>query len=254
MGPAPIETRSRLLVPFLVKPPGTDLTLVRDKGKGEDVVFGEPLALRAKVATAKTITVTHKGRTVGTITGPEGTVSVDTRSLGMGPVMVAGHRTTERHDFIQRPAQAQRFAPGPAWSRHRDQDRDLLDGIAVKIGDKEPAIVSDTKEADWLEKISPGADQPLLINAIYEAPADSLYQLQFEGNSLESVRVDGETVWQLDKGADQAVAWTMVPLNLKKGLHRFTIKGTTSRTPRLQLRFGDAGCLTWNGSRFKHEK
>ena len=254
VGPAPIETRSRLLVPFLVNPQDVDLSLVREKETGEDVLYGAPLVVRAKAAKAKSISVTHNGRVLGTVDGPTGTISIDTRTLGMGPIILQAMTRVSATTSFSAPLKINVLPPAPLGPTTGIKSGDLLDGIEVKLGSKEPAIVSDTKTGDWLAKLSPGADQPLLLNAIFEAPADRLYQLQFEGNSIDSVRVDGEPVWQLEKGAKGAVAWTMVPLNLKKGLHRFIIKGTTARAPTLQLRFGDAGCQAWNGSRFKHKK
>ena len=86
------------------------------------------------------------------------------------------------------------------------------------------------------------------------APADDLYQLQFSGNSLESVRVDGQQIWQQEGTQDGAVGWTMVPLQLKQGLHRLVLKGTTARTPTLEVRFGSRGCTWLDGKRFRHTK
>jgi hypothetical protein len=114
--------------------------------------------------------------------------------------------------------------------------------------------VSETKESNWLAKLNPGADQPLLVDAYFDSPVDDLYQLQFSGNSLDSIRVDGQQIWQRAPAQDGALGWTMIPLQLKKGLHRLVLKGTTARTPTLQVRFGNRGCTSLDGSRFRHTK
>lgn len=254
VGTGPIETRSRMLVPLLVNPQDVDLSLVREKETSGDVVYGDPLVVRVKAAKATSISVTHNGRVLGTVDGPTGTISIDTRTLGMGPVTLQAITRASAATSFSAPLNINVLPPALLGPTTGIKASDLLDGIEVKLGSKEPAIVSDTKTGDWLDKLSPGADQPLILNAFFDAPADRLYQLQFEGNSIESVRVDGESVWQIEKDANRAVGWTMVPLNLKKGLHRFIIKGTTARKPTLQLRFGDAGCQAWIGTRFKHKK
>lgn len=254
VGTAPIETRTRLQVPFLVNPQEADLTLSREKATGGDVVYGEPLVVRVKAVNAKSISVTHNGRVLGTVDGSTGTISIDTRTLGMGPVILQAITRVSTATSFSAPLNINVLPPALLGPTTGIKSSELLEGFEVKLGSKDPAIVSDTKTGDWLDKLSPGADQPLILNAFFDAPADRLYQLQFEGNSIESVRVDGEAVWQIEKDANRAVGWTMIPLNLKKGLHRFIIKGTTARKPTLQLRFGDAGCQAWNGTRFKHKK
>ncbi|MHB8862866.1 MAG: TPR end-of-group domain-containing protein [Pirellulaceae bacterium] len=250
----PLETQSRVIVPFVVDNRGDSLTLTREKSDSSDVVYGTPLLVRAKVPTAKSIVIVHNGRELGTISGAEGTLSVDTQTLGPGPVALQASARVGAHVGFSAPLQLMVLPPAALGPVPKIKASDLLDGIKVTVGKNEPAIVSETKNANWLAKLNPGADQSLLMDTCFDSPDDALYQLQFSGNSLDSVHVDGQQIWQRGPTQEGAIGWTMVPLQLNKGLHRLVFKGTTTRAPILQVRFGNRGCAALDGKRFRHVK
>ncbi len=250
----PLESQSRAVVPFVVDNRGSSLTLEREKSDSSEVVYGEPLVVRAKVASARSIAIVQNGRTLGTIDGAEGILSVDTRKLGPGPVALQASARLGAQAIFSPPLRITVLPPAALDPVRGVRVNDLLDGIKVTLGENEPAIVSETQEANWLARLNPGVDQTLLADAYFDSPTDDLYQLQFSGNSLNSVRVDGQQIWQQQPEQKGAVGWTMVPIALKKGLHQFVFEGTTTRTPTLQLRFGSRGCTSLDAKRFRHTR
>ncbi|MHB8969978.1 MAG: TPR end-of-group domain-containing protein [Pirellulaceae bacterium] len=250
----PLETQSRVVIPFQVDNRGGSLMLVREKSDSSEVVYGEPLVVRANVPTAKSIAIVHNGRTLGTINGAEGTLSVDSRTLGPGPVALQASARLGIQVSFSAPLHVTVLPPAALSPVGGVTANELLDGFKLTVGKSEPAIVSETKDANWLAKLNLGADQPLLVEAYFDAPADELYQLQFAGNSLDSVHVDGQSIWQQEPTQGGAVGWTMFPVQLQKGLHLFVFQGTTARTPTLEIRFGNRGCTSLDGKRFRHTK
>jgi hypothetical protein len=143
--------------------------------------------------------------------------------------------------------------PPPALKPATDVSaKKLVDGIQLTVGDGPPTIVTETKDASWLAKLNPGADKPLRMDAYFTVPADEMYQFQLEGNSVSTLRVDGEQIWPTVSPSTGPVGWTMVPVHLQKGIHRFTLTGTTARAPALRIRFGGPGCTSLDGKRFRH--
>ena len=128
----------------------------------------------------------------------------------------------------------------------------LVDGLRLTVGDDLPVIVTETKDVRWLAQLNPGADQPLVLDAYFTVPADDVYQFQLEGNSVSALKVDDQQIWPTGAAPAGPIAWTMVPVHLQPGTHRFTLTGTTARVPTLRVRFGGPGCTSLDGKRFRH--
>ncbi len=100
----PLETQSRVILPMVVDNRGGSLTLARENTEAKEVPCGEPLVVRAKAPTARSITILHNGRILGTIDGADGTLNIDTRTLGSGAGRPAGLRARGGADQFQRAA------------------------------------------------------------------------------------------------------------------------------------------------------
>jgi tetratricopeptide (TPR) repeat protein len=247
-----LETQSRVILPLIVDNRGGSLTLARENTAAREVPFGEPLVVRAKAPNAKSITILHNGRILGTIGGADGTLNVDTRTLGLGPVALQASTRLAAQTSFSAPLEITVLPPAALKPVTGVNAKKLVDGIQLTVGKDAPTIVTETKDADWLAKLNVGADQPLKMEAFFTVSADELYQFQFEGNSVSTISVDGEKIWPLTTSPDGPVGWTMVPVHLRQGTHRFTLTGTTARTPALRIRFGGPGCTSLDGKRFRH--
>ncbi len=253
----PLETQSRLILPLLVDNHGGTLSLTRDRTTSQEVVYGEPLVVRAQVSGAQRIAVLHNSRELGQIHGADGTLQIDTRRLGLGPVALQAAAQVATRTCLSAPL-AITVLPPPAFKPLTGIDaKKLVAGLELTIGQDKPIVVQDTKDAktetgNWLSDLKPAEGKPLKLDAFFTVSEDDVYQFQIEGNSVSEVRVDGESIWPPAPAPAGPVGWTMLPVHLQKGLHRFTLVGTTARTPVLRVRFGGRGCTALNAARFKH--
>jgi hypothetical protein len=249
----PLETQSRVILPLVVANQGGAVTLAREPGAGTEVTYGEPLVVRTQAPSAASIAVVHNGRVVGTFAGADGTVSLDTRTLGLGPIALQASTRLATRTSFSAPLEITVVPPPALKAVTGETNKKLVDGLELSVDGGKPASVTDTKkDAQWLATLAPEPDKPIKLNAYFSVPADDMYQFQFEGNSVSTISVDGNPIWSQAAGAEGPVNWTMVPVHLEKGLHRFTLDGKTVRTPSLQIRFGGPGCTSLNGARFRH--
>jgi hypothetical protein len=248
----PLETQSRAVLPIVVSNRGGSLTLARENSTANEVLYGEPLVVRAKAPTARSIAILHNGRSLGTIDGADGTLSIDTRTLGLGPVALQASARLAAQACFSAPLEITVLPPPALKPATGVNTKKLVDGLQLTVGDDPPTIVTETKDAGWLAKLNPGADKPLKMDAYFTVPADEVYQFQLEGNSLCTLSVDGAQIWPTASASTGPVGWTMVPVHLQTGTHRFTLTGTTARAPALRIRFGGPGCTSLDGKRFRH--
>lgn len=253
VGADPLETRSRVILPVMVDNHGGSLNLVRDQSADQDVVYGQPLVVRATAPSAQSVAVVHNGRTLGVIERAEGTASIDTRKLGLGPVALQAMARMATRECFSAPLHVT-VVPPPALEPVTGVDaKKLVDGLTLTVDGGKPVVVTDThKDAQWLAKLVSAEGKSIELDAYFTAPATDLYQFQFEGNSVSTIQVDGQPIWPIEGTSQEPVGWTMVPVHLQKGLHRFQLLGTTPRTPALRVRFGGAGCTSLDGKRFRH--
>ncbi|MFW6170092.1 MAG: TPR end-of-group domain-containing protein [Planctomycetota bacterium] len=80
------ETRSHLVLPITVEDEfgGIDLELVDHEA--DQIIRGDPVIVRATMSLNATIKIACHGHHLGTIEGPRGTLSLDPKQLGTGPV------------------------------------------------------------------------------------------------------------------------------------------------------------------------
>lgn len=252
VAPGPLETQSRIMVPIVIANQGSSLTLERDGSDATEIAYGELLTVRARAADAPSIEILHNGRSLGTIEGSEGTLQVDTRRLGMGPVALQASSRLAGQTCRSAPLALTILPPPPLPPVTDVNAAQLVDGLRLTVGNDLPVIVTETKDARWLAKLNPGADQPLVLDAYFTVPADDVYQFQLEGNSVNALKVDDQQIWPTGTAPTGPIAWTMVPVHLQPGIHRFTLTGTTARAPTLRVRFGGPGCTSLDGKRFRH--
>ena len=247
-----IETQSALVLSIVIDNDGNQVTLEQDANESKEVLYGSNLVVRATASGTATIAVTHNARILGTISGRQGTVSIDTRELGLGPVVLLATAKLDGQNCASQPLALRVVPPPPLPPVQPGTVTQLADGFELTLGNAPPTVVTETKDAKWLAKLEPPAGERIAIDALFEVPADDVYQFQLSGNSLTAIAVDGQTLWPAGTGPAGATSWTAVPVHLAKGLHRFHLDGTVAKSPALQVRFGGPGCTSLDGNRFRH--
>ena len=229
--------QGRLAVPIIVKN-GAETLEVSAPPSGE-VPWDKPIQFHASLPGAKEIVFLHNALPVACITGEKGSVTLDPRVLGQGPVrlqpvaVVAGK---DERSVWGSPVDLTIVPPKPLQLPDAPAEKDLVPGIRLSLAGKPPVLVEKT-EGDWLSRAGIGKDSEFSLEAYLRAPDDDVYQLQIHGSvSIRALRVDGQ---QLDwpRGKE----WWFVPAPLAKGLHLLQIEGRGADHPALDLRFGGAG-------------
>lgn len=248
----PIATQSRLILPLIVDNQGRSVTLERPAQASDPVAYGEPLVVRASAADAEKIEILHQQVVVGSLDDSTGTVSIDTRVLGSGPVTLQARTQYEGRSCLSLPLQVHVGPPAMIRPSRAVDRRKLVDGLQLTLGRASPVVLESTRDAKWLAEQEPQAGDPLALEGIVDIPADDVYQFQFRGNSITALSVSDQVVWRSPGKPGTNVAWQAVPVQLGRGTHRVRVEGTVAKTPTLQIRFGGPGCTSLDGKRFRH--
>lgn len=243
-GADPISTRGSIRLPVTIQ--NGDVK-VRAQGPSGSVTWEKPVQLSASATGAKSITFYRNTDEVGKINGETGTVQVDPRILGQGPVRIfpvaeLGDKRNvlgEPIEFRIKPA-----APIPAMGA---ASRVLLtDGFTVTAAGGKKTIVQDST-GDWLAKAGVAAGETFTIDAWFNVPVGDVYQFQLRGPANLRLSVDGKP-----QDWPRGTEWWFVPVNLGAGRHLLRIDGKAEGAPRLDVRFGSPGTQRLDGKRFRH--
>ncbi len=247
-----IGTKSRLVLPLIVANDIGGIEFVLVGNANGRVVYGEEVVVRAKMAVAAKIGIRNHGQLLGTIDGPEGTLRIRSQELGMGPIRLQAATAVEGKAVYSAPVLLQVDPPAAMPPVSVTDASQFKPGIALSVGDGKPSIIDAMKDAKWLAAAKPKAGETLQMDAFFSVPRDDLYQFQFRGNAVGEIAIDGKSFWRAEDRSAGAANWIMLPVQLAKGWHQFRLKGMVSKTPRLEIRFGNQGCKTLDGKRFKH--
>jgi hypothetical protein len=248
----PIETRSRLVIPVIFdNGVGSVEFGLSDNAEGQ-VAYGESVKLQAKIPWKAAIQVAANGNLIGSIAGPEGTLEVDTRRLGMGPIRLQAAVLIEGKAVTSPPVLLQVTPPAMLPALANVDSSQLQPGLSLSVGGSKKVVVDSTNKTSWLADKKPAAGKSMELAGHFSVTADDLYQFQLRGNAAGELLVDGRSFWQAEDPKAGTGKWVMIPVHLAKGRHRFSLTGTVAKTPRLDIRFGNRGCQTVNKDRFKH--
>ena len=244
----PIESQSQVVIPLVIDNSGKTVELGLDGTATAEVTYGSEFVLQAAAAGAAEIVVSHQARELGKIEGPGGTLTIDSRRLGLGPVQLQASAQLDRKTVLSAPLHVNIVAPPPLPPVKGVNTEQLAPGLAMTLDGSDAGVIEETKDAKWLAAKAKQAGQKLALDGYFTASSEDLYQFQFKGNAVSEILVDGQSLWK----ASESPRWTMIPVHLAKGLHRFQLTGTISETPTLEVRFGNAGCRLLDGKRFQH--
>jgi tetratricopeptide (TPR) repeat protein len=241
-----IETQGRVIVPLKVNNKGLSVLLTGAKS----VPLDQPLTLQATSNGAKSISLCCGEQAIGRIEGEEGTLTVGAARLGLGPVRlqaVASFGGKEEAGACGEPLLVQVEKPTLVAAVELDKSAQLAQGILVKPENGEPAVVQSTRNGDWLLKAGVKKGQSFALEALFDVPADDLYQFQVRTPLTLSLTVGDRTFKVSDSRK-----WEFLPLHLKAGTHRVRIQ-SEGGDPQLDIRFGVIGTFSLDDKRFRHE-
>ena len=254
-GADPIETQGDLAVPIFVNNRGLkpELTPPSDR----KVIWGSTVRLKAAIAGAKTISLHHNGRQVGTIAGENGEVEIDTRRLGLGPVRIqavgriapgkpstgAVEREGASGSLVASEPLELEVLPPPALPSVRPPTSGFSPGLKVTPRGKGPVGIRELKQ---LADAGVRKGEPFVLEGHFDVPSEDVYQFQVWAEGSLGIRVD-------DKPLDlpEGKGWKFVPITLAGGTHSFRAEGKLDNLS-VDIRFGGPGAYSLSDASFRY--
>lgn len=246
-----VEAQGRTQIPVVVNNLGATCTLSATPADGR-IAVGTPLKLTVEAPGAAKVAILHNTRQLGTIDGPSGTLDVDTKELGFGPVQfravafdaepVRERAVSARLELDVRPAPS--LAPMPPTARTKP-------GLLLTRADGSTVSITDTTKHNWLATGGVKPQQDYTVNGYVTVPHDDVYQFHFAHFGAATLRVDNKEIYQ---GSDP-ISWPLhyVPVALQPGKHFVEIKGHATGAAQIELRFGGHGAPRAGVKNFEHE-
>jgi len=236
-------THGSVRIPVIIRNGKSEMRVIAPPAP---VSWDKPLALTASAPGAKSIAFYHDLDEVARIEGAGGTVQLDPRILGQGPVRIQPVAILgESRQILGEPITV-RIKPPPAipapWANSR---RTYADGFTVIHSGGKRTVVQ--KAADnWLHDAGCGSGETFTIEAWFAVAATDVYQFQIHGATSLRLSVDGQPqTWP--HGSE----WWFVPVHLGAGRHSVRIEGTAGGD-NLDVRFGGPGSRRLEGTHFQH--
>ena len=254
-----IQTQGHLVLPIIVNNRGQAVEVTGPAAR--QVVWAEPLKLRARLAGARQLRFLHHGRVLATIEGEEGDAEIDTRRLGLGPVRidVTGHlpagaktapaddRTHPGHIVAARPVEIEVVMPPALPAIEAPPGDTTTAGLKLTPEGREPVTIESTHPGDWLAKAGVKKGQSFVLEGYFDVPADDIYQFQIHSSAEPTIEVDSRVI-----GTAPRLGWRFLPVHLAAGTHHLRVAGTFTLAPRMDLRFGGPGARSVAADRFRH--
>jgi hypothetical protein len=241
-----LATQGRLAVPVVIRNRDAVIRVTAPSG---DWAWDKPIELSASAPGATGVAFFHNLRDLGRISGAEGRITVDPRTLGMGPVRIlAVAMYAEKKETWAAPIVLNIVPPAALPASALAAGQTLAPGFRV-IPAGQPAVVVEDGKGDWLAKAGVQRDGEFSVEGWFEVESDDVYQFQLNGPKTLAISVDG-----IPLGWPRGGTWWHVPVPLAKGLHRVRIEGKADGEPKLDVRFGGKGTKRIHGSIFKHAK
>lgn len=247
---SPIETTGRAIVPITVENTGYRMEL--STVPAGRVRWDEALTVRAKAPGMKQVYVVQNGRPLGVISGEEGELAVNPRTLGLGPVSVqalAVGTPGTRERVVSAPADIV-VEPPKAMPALKDAPQKLGAGLAFKLPSGKVVTVQDTRDVAWPALAGLEQNQPFVGQAFFDVATEDVYQFQVWHYGQFKLSVDGVSLYDGQQGNFKQ---KFLPVALAPGRHRLSFSGRAGSEVRLRILFGGPGALSLNGKTFRHQ-
>ncbi len=215
----PVNPQGRLVIPVVVVN-GTEALQVTGPNTAE-IAWDKPFELQATLPGAREIVFAHNTRAIARIAGPQGSVTVDPRTLGQGPVRLQprgliGGETVR--SVLGQPLELTIIPPPPLPAIETPPEQELTTGFRVTVPDKTPAVVERIAQ-DLLVSAGLEKGRLFMLEAYFHVPDDDVYQFQIRGHAdIRSLGVDGKP-----QDWPRGTPWWFLPVHLAKGAHQLRI-------------------------------
>lgn len=203
---------------------------------------------------AKELWLSHNGREVGRVSGERGTVTIDPKTLGAGPVRLQPFARvsdgSEPRTVGGAPLLVTIVPPAALAAVELPAGKTLADGLLLTVAGQAPRVLSKL-EGKLLGNEAKGTEAlPFTIENWFGVDETGVYQFLIHGTaSVDALLVDDvPCAWP----ASAAGGWRFVPVHLAKGLHRVACQGKAGTEAVLDVRFGGPGTRRLAAPRFQH--
>jgi hypothetical protein len=240
-------TNGSVRIPVIIRNGDAELRVTAPSGS---IAWDKPLVLTASATGATSIVFFHDLDEVARITGASGSVTIDPRILGQGPVRIQPVATlAESKQILGEPVTLRINPPAPLQPTSASSRLVLANGFTVTPAGGKPAIVQDSTAGDWLQKAGVAENDSFAIEGWFKAAAAEVYQFQLRGPTTLRLWVDGKPQ-EWPRGSE----WWFIPVHLAPGRHLLHIEAKASGAPQLEVRFGGPGTRRLDGARFQHRE
>lgn len=235
------------------------------------VAFGEKITFEVDCPGARTIEVLHLGRVVASIDEARGTLSIDTKKLGTGPVRLQPvARFASKTDRVRGPyLELEVTPPIPVIAKPPPAKSKLEKGLSLSIAGSRPVPILETFSGDWLAKAITAAarpaapddrstgsarkpvaieDKPFVVAGYFTVDKPDLYQVQFRTNTHARIEISSRRIAIASDGT-----WQFGLANLAPGMHSLRVTGKAVADAQLDLRMGAQGTVHPSEARFTYE-
>lgn len=248
---SPIESQGRAIVPFVVA--NGDRKIEFTVSLKDKVRWNEKLTLRATAPGAKNIAFFQGARAIKSQNGERGDVEIPGTALVAGTVTLRataafGEGASEHIVSQTIPITVEPSAPLPG-RQLRAGAKPPVPGLQLKPDGGATVVVPFTDKGEWLTKAGVKPEQTFKLVAIFEVPADGVYQFQLLHLGKVVLKVDGSNEYE---GDDKQPQMRYVPVSLGRGMHAFELSASGNQPQGLEIRFGGPGTLYLDGKVFRH--
>ena len=216
------------------------------------VSYGEVVQVQASAKGAKSIMLTHNGRSVGTVEGASGTFKVDTRVLGTGTVTLQAIGILDDKagpaSLVYCPPVELLVEPPSALASPKITESKLIAGGVLHGASDMPKTVADKLRGDWLAKAGSKPDKSLRLMGYVTAADDDMHQFQVLSDGPCELTLDSQKL----QPAGDGKGWRFYPVNLKAGVHFLVVKFTAGPNQVMNIRFGGKGTQTLSPQTLRH--
>ena len=244
-----LASRGRRSYPVTIRSRGRQVEL---RSNRHSVRFDERLQLDVRAVGARSISVFHDLRHIGTVLGTEGTVTLGANRLGLGPVRIWA---VARYDDDQ---SGQAFSPPLTLTIRPPQPLAALaasptgtvPGVLLTVDSGRRHVVTyPLRNPHWIEALNLTEGAGFSVEAYFHVERQSLFQLQLQSNCQVSLFLNHQLQPALQSPRGR---WGLAPVVLQPGTHHLHLTGRIADKPQLRFRMGSAGTRSLDGQRFRH--
>ena len=260
---SPIETQGRAIVPVRIENDKHQVDLTVDNPEPR---WGDSLVVNVKTPGLAGGVVFANGRVIGQFKGDQGSVKLDPRELGSGPVTMLAHGITADEpprlpSSSPLEIEIKPNVPLPALAQPKPDQ--LVQGIRLKTADGKSQPVHETRAPDWLQSAGVTPGKAFGIEGYFDVPppakttvAVSAADVAAQGVRQFQVRYTGDLKLVVDQtvvhdGKAGNGEQIFLPIALAPGLHRLRIAGQAGAEVKLQIRYGGEGTRSIDGKHFR---